>query len=174
MTLSEKYLIEALDNYPYNLPQVLESLNYSLSYDSENAMALGLMGQFYSEQFLQYEKAKEYFAQALAIDLHCVKIYPNYIDTLIYNQDYNEALKLIEFAMTIKGIDKGLIWYKKAILFEYTEKFKKATQCLEKSRQYSLNSSFNQDIDSSLERINEKTKKIKKSIKTQYIINYSN
>ena len=57
MTLSEKYLMEALDAYPYDLPKVIEALNYALSYDAENALALCLMGQFYSEQMAQYEKA---------------------------------------------------------------------------------------------------------------------
>lgn len=175
MTLSEKYLIEALDNYPFNLPQVLESLNYALSYDSENAMALGLLGQFYSEQFLQYEKAKEYFAQALAIDIHCLKVYPYYIDTLIYNQDYEEALKLIEFAMTIKGIDKAIIWFKKATLFEYTEKYKKSIQCHKKSKLFSLNCGFNQDADDAIKRLESKikTKKEKPIRVKKFFLNQS-
>lgn len=45
MTLTKnKYYFEALDNYPYNLPDCLEALNYALSYDPEDADSLCLMG----------------------------------------------------------------------------------------------------------------------------------
>ena len=44
-----KYYFEALDFYPYNLPDCLEALNYALSYDSEDADALCLMGRIHSE-----------------------------------------------------------------------------------------------------------------------------
>jgi len=49
MTLTKsKYYFEALDNYPYSLPDCLEALNYALSYDPEDADSLCLMGRIYS------------------------------------------------------------------------------------------------------------------------------
>jgi hypothetical protein len=57
MTLTKnKYYFEALDNYPYSLPDCLEALNYALSYDPEDADSLCLMGRIYSEMLSDYEK----------------------------------------------------------------------------------------------------------------------
>lgn len=58
MTLTKsKYYFEALDNYPYSLPDCLEALNYALSYDPEDPDVLCLMGRMYSEMLNDYEKA---------------------------------------------------------------------------------------------------------------------
>jgi tetratricopeptide (TPR) repeat protein len=163
-TISQKYLMEALDNYPYDLPQALEALNYALSYDSENSSALCLMGQFYSEQLMQYDIAKDYYAQALAINTNNIKIYPLYIDVLLYNSDLDEAGKLIEFAKTIKGIDKGLILIKEALMNEYQFKFKKALKCLKEAKLNTYNKDFDNYIESEKTRIEAKiTIKNKKS-----------
>ncbi len=155
-TISQKYLMEALDNYPYNLPQTLEALNYALSYDNENAQALCLMGQFYSEQLLQYETAKDYFAQALALNPSYLKIYPPYIDVLLFNSDFEEAKKLIEYAKTIKGIDKALVIYREALWYEYQFKFKKAIKHLEKAKLYSFNKDYDSFVESEKTRIEGK------------------
>ena len=64
-----KYYFEALDCYPYNLPDCLEALNYALSYDPEDADALCLMGRIHSEVLKDYETAKEYFAEAMMFDV---------------------------------------------------------------------------------------------------------
>lgn len=42
---TDKYIFQALDAYPYNLEETVESLNYALSYDDKNAVALCLMGE---------------------------------------------------------------------------------------------------------------------------------
>ena len=67
--LLDKYLFQALDAYPYNLEEAVESLNYALSYDDKNPIALCLMGQIYAENLRNYEEAKEYYQQALAADM---------------------------------------------------------------------------------------------------------
>jgi hypothetical protein len=49
-TLVNNYIFKALDNYPYYLDEVMESLNYALSYDNKNTMALTLMGKVHAEK----------------------------------------------------------------------------------------------------------------------------
>src|SRR5690606_41519380 len=44
MSSIDKYLVQALDNYPYNLEDALTSLEYALSYDENNTQALCLYG----------------------------------------------------------------------------------------------------------------------------------
>lgn len=38
----DKYLFQAMDNYPYCLEETIESLDYALSYDDKNVTALCL------------------------------------------------------------------------------------------------------------------------------------
>lgn len=118
MKTFDKYLFQALDNYPFNLVETIESLEYALSANDKNTMALCLMGRIYAEQLKDYELAKEYFAEAISIDIHAFEVYPHYIETLILNEDFEEAHRLIEFALTIKGISKVEILMKKIGLLE--------------------------------------------------------
>lgn len=130
MKTVDKYTFQALDNYPYWLEGTIESLDYALSYDAKNTMALGLYGRIYAEQLLDYETAKHYFQEALAINIHSLSVYPHYIQTLLLNEDYDEATRLIEFALTIKGINKSEIMLKKVLLLEREGSIKEALKLL--------------------------------------------
>lgn len=114
----DKYLFQALDNYPYSLEETTEALDYALSYDAKNVTALCLYARIEAEQLHNYEGAKNYFQEALAINMEAVAVYPYYLDTLLLNEDYEEASKLIDFALTIKGINKWAILFKKVQLLE--------------------------------------------------------
>ena len=48
------YLVKALDYYPYNLEEALESLNYAMAYEENNPIALCLMGRVHLEVFKDY------------------------------------------------------------------------------------------------------------------------
>ncbi len=130
MKTVDKYLFQALDNYPYWLEGTIESLDYALSYNDKNVMALCLYGRIQTEQLHDYEEAKRYFQEALAIDIHAVAVYPYYLDALLLNEDQHEASKLIDFALTIKGINKVAIMLRKVFLFEQQKEFKKAVKLL--------------------------------------------
>ena len=112
----DKYLFQALDNYPYSLEETTEALDYALSYDAKNVAALCLYARVEAEQLYNYEAAKNYFEEALAVNMEAVAVYPHYIDTLLLNEDYEEASKLIDFALSVKGINKMAILLKKVHL----------------------------------------------------------
>lgn len=107
--LLDNYVLKAIDAYPYNLEETVENLNYALSYSHNNVYALYLMGRLQAEQFGDYEKAKQYYAEALANKMEFHKVYPKYIQVLLDNENLTEAQKLIDFAFKVKGIDKGCI-----------------------------------------------------------------
>ncbi|GAA4278647.1 tetratricopeptide repeat protein [Aquimarina mytili] len=161
--LLDKYLFQALDAYPYNLEEAVESLSYALSYDENNPVALGLMGQIYAEQLKNFEAAKEYFQQALAQDMYAVDIYPKYINVLLWNEDYNEAEKLIDFALTIKGTDKAVLYLKKAIYFEHKMMYKKALKCIKQAKHNAYNNNFINDLKEEKSRIEGKMPEKKNS-----------
>jgi tetratricopeptide (TPR) repeat protein len=159
MRTVDKYIFEALDNYPYSLVETIESLDYALSYDDKNTMALCLYGRVQADQLLRYEEAKEYFQQAISININAIEVYSYYINTLVLNEDYAEARKLIDFALTIKGINKTEILLKKVMLLESQKNFKKALKALKEVRLETLSNEYDFLIDESEKRLNIKAKK---------------
>jgi tetratricopeptide (TPR) repeat protein len=140
MTLTKnKYYFEALDNYPYSLPDCLEALNYALSYDPEDADSLCLMGRIYSETLIDYEKAKLYFEEAMQYNVTNLNTPQYYIKCLLDNEDLEEAEKLIEYSLKIKGIDRSRILMHKSLLFEIKLEYKKALEPLEEAKKFSYN-----------------------------------
>ena len=111
---NRKYYFQALDNFPFNMEETIEALNYALSYDEKDSDCLVLMGKVYAEVMEEYEAAKEYFQMAMNYNINNLKIYAPYAECLILNEDIDEAEKLIDFAMKIKGIDKAGLWLNKA------------------------------------------------------------
>lgn len=146
MTLTKnKYYFEALDNYPYNLPDCLEALNYALSYDPEDADSLCLMGRIYSEILIDYEKAKLYFEEAMQCNVTNLNTPKYYIKCLLDNEDFHEAQKLIEYSLNIKGIDKATIWFYRSLLSEKRGSFANALKFLEKAEKYCF-SQYSRDV----------------------------
>lgn len=137
MTLTKsKYYFEALDHYPYNLPDCMEALNYALSYDPEDADALCLMGRIYSEMLSDYEKAKCYFEEAMQYDVTNVNTPQYYIICLLNNEDLQEAEKLIEYSLKIKGIDKATLWMYRSMLSEKRGSLVNALKFLKQAEKY--------------------------------------
>ena len=60
LTLADQYYIKALAGYGYDLEEVVENLNYALSYDHEHSGANYLMGKVYMEQFQKFDLAQAY------------------------------------------------------------------------------------------------------------------
>ncbi|MBP4137900.1 hypothetical protein [Flavobacterium geliluteum] len=172
MKTIDKYLFQAMDNYPYSLEETIESLDYAFSYDSKNTMVLCLYGRIQAEQLWNYEEAKNYFQEALVINIQALEVYPHYIHTLILNEDYQEAEKLIDFALTVKGINKAEILLKKALLFEVQMQFKKALKEIKNAKLHSIHYFIEADCVEMEKRIkskidlSENKKKSKKSKKT--------
>lgn len=156
MKTIDKYVFQALDNYPYSLEETIESLDYAFSYDAKNTMVLCLYGRIQAEQLLNYDEAKNYFQEALAINIHALEVYPCYLQTLILNEDFEEAEKLIDFALTIKGINKAEIFVKKAVLLEVQMEFKKALKEIKKAKLHSINYTSESEINEAEKRIKGK------------------
>lgn len=166
-SLLNNYVLKAIDAYPYELEEAVENLNYALSYESDNVYALYLMGQIQAEQLGDYEQAKIYYAEAVANKMDFQKVYYKYIQTLLWNDDFNEAQKLIDFALTVKGIDKGCIWDKQGQLFEIKQEYKSAIKAFKTAKQFGYNDSFISYINSEISRIKSKMKPSKKKTKAK-------
>lgn len=166
-SLINNYVLKALDAYPYELEEAVENINYALSYESDNVYALYLMGQVQAEQLGDYEQAKVYYAEALANKMDFHKVYYKYIKVLLWNEDFNEAQKLIDFALTVKGIDKGAILECQGQLFEIKQEYKKAIKAFKKAKMFGFNDWFLNHIEEEISRIKKKIKPQNKKSKTK-------
>jgi len=175
-TLVNNYIFKALDAYPYDLEEAMEALNYALSYDEKNVIALTLLGRIYAEALKDFEKSKTCFEEALTEYITAFGVYPHYINVLLWNEDTKEAEKLIDFGLTVKGSNKALLYVKKANLFEQLKRYKAALKQLKKAKKHSYNNEFICIINAEKERIkgkmpkknqNKNKKKQKKKIKSK-------
>ena len=161
-TLTNNYIFKALDAYPYDLEECMESLTYALAYDEKNTVALSLMGRIYAEQLKDFENAKLYFAEALAENINAFEVYPHYVNVLLWNEDFKEAENLIDFALTIKGTDKAVLYVGRAHLFEQRKEYKKALKTLKEAKIFTYNNDYLYTINQVKERIKGKLPKKKK------------
>jgi hypothetical protein len=112
----------------------------------------------YAEQLQDYVTAKAYFQDALAADMRAVFVYPYFIQLLIDFDEDVEAEKLIDFALTVKGIDKPLILSKLIILKEKLGQFKEAKRDIAKLKSIVLNDDYQVFMDKTEARIKVKKK----------------
>jgi tetratricopeptide (TPR) repeat protein len=171
MKTIDKYIFQALDNYPFWLEGTIESLDYALSYNEKNTTALCLYGRVQTEQLQDYEEAKRYFQEALAINIYAVSVYPYYLDALILNEDYEEASKLFDFALTIKGVDKVAIMLKKVFLLEKQKEIKLGLKLMKEIRILATANNNWYEIDETQKRLKSKKELLfpKKKVKTKKV-----
>src|SRR5690606_6112467 len=164
------YLFKALDAYPFALEEAIEALNYALSYDEKNVQALCLMANLQADQLSDYEAAKHYFEAAVASKMELPKIYPDYIFTLIRNEDFEEAQKVLDYALLLKGADKALLNLLQGQLFEAQQRNKKALKAYKRGLKIGLSNHFISFAESEIERVKKKLpkkRKTKKKCKTK-------
>lgn len=153
---TNSYLVKALDYYPYNLEEALESLNYAMAYEENNPIALCLMGRMHLEIFKNYAEANSYFREALASNINYLETYAYFLDCLLIQEDFEEMTKLLAFARLRKGIDRGLLFYYEALLFEKQLKFKKALKTIKEAMLLAQTGSFMSDLEEMKKRIEKK------------------
>lgn len=162
---SNIYLFKALDAYPFQLEETIEALNYALSYDDKNVVALCLMANLHADSLNDYETAKYYFEAAVASDMEMPNIYPDYIYTLLVNEDFEEAQKLIDFAKTLKATDKAVLELLQGYVYEAMANYKAAIKAFKLALKKARNNYFGSFVNGELERVKKKLPKKKKKRK---------
>ncbi|MEZ4857504.1 MAG: hypothetical protein R2781_01685 [Flavobacteriaceae bacterium] len=156
------YLFKALDAYPFNLEETIESLNYALSYHPKDAEALLLMAKVYAYQIKDYETAKHYFEEVMIQKMEMPKLYPEYIFVLINNEDYTEAQRLLEYALKIKATDKAVLQLLQGQLFEAKQELKNSLDAFKKAKRLGRNCNFIEFTEKEISRVKSKLPKNKK------------
>lgn len=162
MNITETYYLKAQDNYPYNIEETIENLNYALSYNGEYAPALCLKGRLYANEIKDYALAEEFFTRALAADIAYSETYLQFVRLLINLERFDEAGNLLDQALTIKGVIKSELYQLKALCFESRADFEKAEKYITKAQECSFNADLDTMLQKEHKRISRKRKKLEK------------
>lgn len=156
---TNNYLYKALDAYPYDLEETMEALNYALSYNEDNQeQVLCLLGRVQAEKFHNYEKAIVAYQEALSINPTAISVFVHYIEALIWSEDLKEASKFITYALSVKGSDKAILYYKKALIAEMKMLYEEALINLKTANIHTYNDGFLEDIKTAKKRVKQKRK----------------
>lgn len=156
------YLMKAIDAYPYSLEEALESLNYALSYEPNNARALSLMGKIQMEHIQDYRTAGEYFRRAMENDIDLPILYPDYVQNLLYAEEYEHAAELLHFAFRIKATDKARLFELQGQLLERQRKFREALESYRMAFELSVTSDSCDHMEDHIRRLKKKLPKKRK------------
>jgi tetratricopeptide (TPR) repeat protein len=158
----EVMYIQAKDNYPYNVDECIEKLQYVIAADDEHAGAHCLMGRIYEEQLEDYRQAEYYYRMTLYLDRNYAPVYAHLANLLIHIGEMEEAHKIIDRGLRVKGIDTALLTYLKGVLYEKYEMYSTAINLYEEAKRYCLNNGFMHNMGEQIKRVKEKKALLKK------------
>ena len=163
LTLADQYFLKALDDYPYNLEDTIESLTYALGYDDEHLGANCLMGKVYLEQFQDFDKAEEYFIKAMSADPFDLRTCESYVQLLIKTRRLDQAHKLVRFTKTLTGVDLARLGQMEAEIFELKGEFDRAVALLTEAIAEAMDSELIYALKRQIERV-----KMKRELKNEF------
>ena len=162
ITLADSYYLKALNLYPFELDQVIEALNYAISYNCEHAGANYLLGLVNMYQLGKYSEAENHFEKALAGDINYPETYYAYINLLIQIGDYDRALNLNDYAYNVKGINVARLRHNEGLIAEIKGDLHKAKEYMKLAYSGSYRKNERDYLKDELERVNSKIKSSKK------------
>ncbi|WP_420316093.1 tetratricopeptide repeat protein [Ekhidna sp.] len=151
--LADQYFVKALEMYDYNLEEVVENLNYSLSYDPEHPAANELMGRMYMDQFGELEKAKVYLDEAMAADLSNLQVCESITRWHIKMRAYKDALLVISYASGLPGAQMDQWIRMEALIYELCKEYAKAMDLLKRALDESVSSEYSYFLKGELNRV---------------------
>lgn len=158
----EVMYIQARDNYPYNVDECIEKLQYVIAADDEHAGAHCLMGQIYEEQLEDFSKAEYYYRMTLYLNKDYVSVYRLYARLLIKLNRFEEALKIIDLGFKVPGMDEANMHYLKGAMYEKYEMYASAIDYYKEARKAALTTYYLEAMDSHIKRVKDKKALAKK------------
>ncbi len=160
--LADGYYLKAIENYPWELSEALENLNYSLSYDPDHAGANCLMGQLQMQYLSNYRAAEEYFEAALASNPQYVCAYENLVALYIHQRKLVKAQRVLEYAQQIPTISKAFVMWAMARIMEHRYELNIAKRYLKAALGEVVNDAEQDYLNTELARLKAKAKVRKK------------
>jgi len=164
-SIADAYYLKALCNYPYGMEEATENLNYALSYDENHAQSNCLMGRLQMEILKNFDKAAFYFEQAIVNDLQYVDTYKWFSLLKIWTGEFDKAEKIIDYGLKVKGMDKPMLYHRKALILEAQGYPLKALKLISFAMRCSLSDPYVTFFKNEISRIQDKRKAGKKHLK---------
>jgi len=161
LTTADSYYLKAkaaCGGFASDWEEVCEALNYALSYDENHEASLCLLGDIYAKHLGMYAQAFECFDKLIAANADYVETYPRYILYLIWNYDMERAAKLIDFAFTIKGVDKSKLAWLSSYIEETKGNYKQSLKHLKVAKKNVYNDYYFGFMEDEASRIKKKIK----------------
>lgn len=161
-SLAKAFYLRALDNYPFDLAEAWENLNYALGYDENFAAANCLKGSLENDYLNDPEEAEYYFEKVLAENPRQGCAIMSLISLYLNWPKLGKAENLIKYAFELNEIPKYYVYWANAALLERRGALKLSKAYLQKSLNQCLNDNQTDFVTNELQRIEDKLKAIKK------------
>lgn len=158
----EVMYIQAKDNYPFNVDECIEKLQYVIAADDEHAGAHFLMGKIYEEQLEDYKQAEYYYRMILYLDKDYTPVYEQFALMLINLNRLEDANIIIEASFKVAGITIAYMDYLTGLLYEKYEMYNTAKEYYTKSKLGALNNYWMSNMDDAIKRLKDKKSLAKK------------
>ncbi len=162
-TLAETYYLKALENYPWELSEVMENLRYSLSYDDNHPAANCLMGQLQMNQLKNPALAEEYFHKSISEDPEFTCGYENLVVLYVHLDRLKKAQQVLNYAQRLPAISRSFIFRSMALILEKQSQFKLSKNYLKSALLESTCNDERIQLGFDLERVKAKLKMQKKT-----------
>jgi len=149
------------------MEELIESLNYALSYDEEHAPSLCLEARVQMEKLKKFRDAQHRFELALLSDPNYVETYKYYSKLLIWMGKLEQAEALINKAERIVGMPKVVIIQRRAAIYECAGKVDQAMKEVKKGKLLSGCLTFYTFFSNEEERLKKKIKNHKSNKKSK-------
>jgi len=161
LTTADSYYLKAkaaCGGFASDWGEVSEALNYALSYDENHEASLCLLGEIYAKNLVLYDQAFECFDKLIAANMNYVAVYPKYVLYLIWAHEYERAKQLIEFAMTVEGVDTSQLLWMSSYIEETQGNYKQSLKFLKEAKKKIYNDYYFGFMDDEADRIKKKIK----------------
>lgn len=158
-TLAETYYLKALENYPWELSEVMENLTYSLSYDDSNSAANCLMGKLQMNQLKNYQIAEEYFNKSISVNPDFGCAYENLVMLYIRIGKLKKAQQVLDYSQRISSITKSFLLRTMALILEKQGEFKLSKHYLKAALMETTCNDERTEMQLDLDRVKAKLKK---------------
>ncbi len=161
-SLANTYYLKALENYPWELSEVMENLTYALSYDERNAAANCLMGQLQANYLKNYAEAELSYERAIMADPEFGCAYEHLVKLYIHQLKLEKAQRVLEHAQKISTISRSFVLWSMAQILERRREMKLAKHYVKAALAEALSKEEQEFLQEELGRLKAKVKAMKK------------
>lgn len=170
LNVADTYFLKAWDNYGYNSTEVVENINYALSYDEEHAPTWCLKGRLFMDELKNFQEAKRCFENAIFYNPTYIETYKYYTLLLIWTGEFEKAQIIINKGKRVKGMPLSYTIHRSALIHEFKGNIGEAIRIMKNGQMFSLNQPEFDFFHNEIKRLNRKVsqpvkRKVKKKTK---------